>query len=203
MSHGCRFDPEHDQPERVGLGREGGHSARRILHAGGDATGKEISISLANAVSQHDNIEIVHDAFAIDILTDDNGDCCGALMSVDNKLQVVQAGSTILATGGSGRIFRETSNPRIATGDGIAMAYRAGATITDLEFMQFHPTTLYIAGQPRRLITEAMRGEGALLINHDGERFMPRYHDQAELAPRDIVSRAIVSEIKTLISCLA
>ena len=107
----------------------------------------------------------------------------------------VIAKTTILATGGCGRVFRETSNPAIATGDGLAMAYRAGAQLCDMEFVQFHPTTLYIAGKPRYLITEAMRGEGAHLVNHRGERFMPEYHELAELAPRDIVSRAIIKEI--------
>ena len=190
--HGCRFD--NHESGKVDLTREGGHSFRRILHAQGDQTGAEVMRALHQAVLSHTNITIRENSFALDLL-ENNGRICGALYERRGEIYGALAGATILATGGSGRIWRETSNPPIATGDGLAMAYRAGAQLADLEFMQFHPTALYVAGAPRMLITEAMRGEGAILKNHEGEAFMPRYHKQADLAPRDVVSRAIVSEI--------
>jgi L-aspartate oxidase len=190
---GCRFDGGADGLPH--LTREGGHSARRILHAHGDATGAEIARALAATVRAHPRITIIENAFAIDLL-DANGRLGGATYSHRDEVYAVRAGSTVLATGGSGAAWRETTNPALATGDGLAMAYRAGATLADLEFMQFHPTTLYVAGAARLLITEAMRGEGALLKNSEGERFMPRYHADAELAPRDVVTRAIVAEIR-------
>jgi L-aspartate oxidase len=192
--NGCHFD----QAERGGpaLTREGGHSARRILHANGDSTGAEIVRSLAAAVDEHPMIEVIENAFAVDLIADDERRVRGVLYYRREELMAALAGETILCTGGCGRVWRETTNPPVATGDGMAMAYRAGAEVADLEFMQFHPTTLYIAGGARLLITEAMRGEGAVLKNHEGERFMPRYHPDAELAPRDVVTRAIVAEIK-------
>lgn len=190
--HGCVFDKEHGA---LALTREGGHSARRILHANGDSTGAEIVRSLAAAVDEHPMIEVIEHAFAIDLISD-GGRVAGVLYHRRDELMAALAGETILCTGGCGRVWRETTNPVVATGDGLAMAYRAGAALGDLEFMQFHPTTLYIAGGARLLITEAMRGEGAILKNHEGERFMPRYHADAELAPRDVVTRAIVAEIK-------
>lgn len=190
--HGCLFDHHGD---RVSLTREGGHSARRILHANGDRTGAEVVRSLTAAVDAHPGVTVVDNAFAIDLITAD-GAVRGVLYYRRNELFAALGGQTILATGGCGRVWRETTNPPVATGDGLAMAYRAGATLADLEFMQFHPTTLYLAGGARLLITEAMRGEGAVLKNHDGKRFMPDYHELAELAPRDIVTRAIISEIK-------
>lgn len=192
QQHGCQFD--RDDQGRIALTREGGHSARRILHANGDATGREITRALGQAVDAHDNITILNGCYVLDIL-DYDGAAVGVMYSRKNVRSAVIAGTTILASGGCGRVFRETSNPSIATGDGLAMAYRAGAQLCDLEFVQFHPTSLYIAGKPRHLITEAMRGEGAHLLNHRGERFMPDYHDDAELAPRDVVSRAIINEI--------
>lgn len=191
--HGCSFDL--GLAGQVALTREGGHSARRILHANGDATGAEVVRSMVGSAQQHPRITIVDSAFAIDLLTD-NGRVMGVLYHRRSELFAALAGATILATGGCGRVWRETTNPPVATGDGLAMAYRAGAKLADLEFMQFHPTTLYIAGGARLLITEALRGEGAVLKNHAGERFMPRYHHDAELAPRDVVTRAIVSEIR-------
>jgi L-aspartate oxidase len=191
--HGCTFDL--GVAGHVALTREGGHSARRILHANGDATGQEVVRSLVEACVRHPRVTVVDNAFAIDLLTD-NGRVMGVLYHRRSELFAALAGATILATGGCGRIWRETTNPPVATGDGLAMAYRAGAALADLEFMQFHPTTLYIAGGARLLITEAMRGEGAVLKNHAGERFMPAYHPDAELAPRDVVTRAIVAEIR-------
>ncbi len=189
----CHFDgPDGGTPH---LTREGGHSARRILHAHGDATGVEIARALASTVRAHPRLTIIEHAFAIDLLTH-NGRIGGASYCHREEVYAVRAGSTVLATGGCGAAWRETTNPPLATGDGLAMAYRAGAILADLEFMQFHPTTLYVAGAGRLLITEAMRGEGALLKNAEGECFMRRYHPDAELAPRDVVTRAIVAEIR-------
>jgi L-aspartate oxidase len=190
--HGCSFDLHGDA---IALTREGGHSARRILHAKGDATGAEVARALVAAAAAHPRITLVESAFAIDLISDDER-VVGVLYHRREELFAALAGTTVLATGGCGRIWRETTNPALATGDGLAMAYRAGARLGDLEFMQFHPTTLYIAGASRLLITEAMRGEGAVLKNSDGERFMPNYHPQADLAPRDVVTRAIISEIR-------
>ena len=191
-AQGCMFDSTGD---KVSLTREGGHSARRILHANGDRTGAEVVRSLTAAVDAHPNITVVDNAFALDLITAD-GAVRGVLYFRRNELFTALGGQTILATGGCGRVWRETTNPAVATGDGLAMAYRAGATLADLEFMQFHPTTLYIAGGARLLITEAMRGEGAVLKNHAGEQFMAGYHELADLAPRDVVTRAIISEIR-------
>ena len=192
--HGCIFDLGSDGA--IALTREGGHSARRILHAQGDSTGREVARSLAAAVMAHPLITVIENAFAIDLITDQQR-IVGVLYQRREELFAALAGATVLATGGCGRVWRETSNPSVATGDGIAMAYRAGAAVADMEFMQFHPTTLYIAGGARLLITEAMRGEGAVLKNHAGERFMPKYHPQAELAPRDVVTRAIIAEVRS------
>ncbi len=192
--HGCHFDRGADGS--LVLGREGGHSARRILHAHGDSTGAEVVRSLSEAVDDHPMIEVIENAYAIDLITWDER-VVGVLYHRREELMAAIAGEVILCTGGTGRVWRETSNPPVATGDGLAMAYRAGAQLADLEFMQFHPTTLYIAGGARLLITEAMRGEGAVLKNHAGERFMPAIHPDAELAPRDVVTRAIVAEIRS------
>jgi L-aspartate oxidase len=190
---GCRFDGGQDGHPH--LTREGGHSSRRILHAHGDATGAEIARALAATVRAHPRITILERAFAIDLL-ESGGRIGGATYGHRDEVYAVRAGATVLATGGCGAAWRETTNPALATGDGLAMAYRAGAALADLEFMQFHPTTLYVAGAGRLLITEAMRGEGALLKNADGACFMSRYHPDAELAPRDVVTRAIVAEIR-------
>jgi L-aspartate oxidase len=193
VRNGCAFDQGGDgQPS---LTREGGHSARRILHANGDSTGAEVGRSLAAAVRRHPQITVVENAFVIDLLCE-GGRVVGVLYHRREELIAAIAGSTVLATGGCGWVWRETTNPAVATGDGLAMAYRAGAHVCDVEFMQFHPTTLYIAGGARLLITEAMRGEGAFLKNSSGERFMPALHPDAELAPRDVVTRAILGEIR-------
>lgn len=193
--HGCNFDRAADGA--VALTREGGHSARRILHAQGDSTGREVARSLSAAVQAHPHVTVIENAFAIDLITGDDGRVLGVLYYRREELFAALAGATVLATGGCGRVWRETTNPAVATGDGLAMAYRAGATVADMEFMQFHPTTLYIAGGARLLITEAMRGEGAVLKNHAGERFMSKYHPSAELAPRDVVTRAILAEVRS------
>ena len=180
----------------LALGREGGHSHHRIVHALGDATGKEVMRAVIERTTQLTNVDTAEHAFTLDLLTHD-GVCRGALVwNPQHGKTFVWAKQTILCSGGAGQIYRETTNPEVATGDGLAMAWRAGAELRDMEFMQFHPTVLYIAGSSRNLITEAMRGEGARLIDRQGHRFMPEYDERAELAPRDIVSRAIVAQME-------
>ncbi|MBN2022546.1 MAG: L-aspartate oxidase [Pirellulales bacterium] len=180
----------------LSLTREGGHGRNRIAHAQGDATGKEIMRAVAHRVVQTPNIETWQHTFALDLLTYE-GACRGALVwNPQHGKTLVWAKQTILATGGAGQVYRETTNPEVATGDGLALAYRAGAELRDMEFMQFHPTVLYIAGSSRHLITEAMRGEGAHLVDRRGHRFMPDYDDRGELAPRDVVAWAIVSQME-------
>ncbi len=190
------------------LGREGGHSTNRIIHAK-DLTGREIERALLSAVAAHPNIEILEDHFAIELLTDHqlarkrkgkNITCYGAyvLHEPTGKVKVMTAKHAVmLATGGAGQVYLHTTNPLIATGDGVAMAYRAGAKIANMEFMQFHPTTLYSSDARSFLISEAVRGAGAILRNLSGERFMETYDpERLELAPRDIVARAIDAELK-------
>ena len=190
---GTQFDLENGE---FALTKEGAHSQRRILHANGDATGAEIVQSLSERTKQDPNIEIWDDHFVIDLITQD-GECYGALVQKpDGQRVFVRGNATILCSGGAGQLFRYTTNPDIATGDGIAIAHRAGAQIQDVEFIQFHPTALCYPGAPRFLISEAVRGEGAYLRNIKGERFMERYHPQLELAPRDVVARAIVDEME-------
>ena len=191
---GGDFDKENGT---FALTREGGHSTARIIHALGDATGREVSNTLLRCVRQHDRIQIVENAFVLDLATTDDAGCFGAIVH-DRRwgYMTVWAKQTILAAGGAGRVFRETTNATVATGDGVGMAYRALVELCDMEFYQFHPTALYVAGASRTLISEAMRGEGGILLNAREERFMSRYHERAELAPRDAVSRAIVNEIR-------
>ena len=182
--------------EGFGLTREGGHGKARVAHALGDATGKEIMRAMLEQVSTAENIDIWEDTFTLDLLTS-KGACRGCLVwNQHHGKTFIWAKQTILATGGAGQLYRETTNPDVATADGIALAYRAGAEIRDMEFMQFHPTVLYIAGSSRSLITEAMRGEGAKLVDRNGHRFMPDFDPRAELAPRDVVSRAIVDQME-------
>jgi L-aspartate oxidase len=177
------------------LGREGGHSHNRIVHALGDATGQEIMRAMIHRARDVLRAQIWQNTFTIDLLTHE-GRCRGALVwNQRHGKTFVWAKQTILATGGAGQIFRETTNPPVATGDGHAAAYRAGAELMDMEFMQFHPTVLYIAGSSRSLISEAVRGEGARLVDCTGHRFMPDYDARAELAPRDVVSQAIVDRM--------
>lgn len=174
------------------LSREGGHSHPRILHARGDSTGREIQDTLARAVESHASIDVFEGVFGVDVLTDDDGHTVGLLARNARGELVAYGGSqVILGTGGGGQIYRETTNPTIATADGVAMGLRAGATVRDLEFVQFHPTCLYIAGAARVLISEIVRGEGAVLRDSKGKRFMLDAHPSAELAPRDIVSRSV------------
>jgi L-aspartate oxidase len=175
---------------------EAAHSRRRILHASGDATGRAIVDTLLPRVESTENLRLLENHFVVDLLHDE-GVVYGALVldQTYGRLLRVEAGATVVATGGLGRIYRETTNPEVATGDGYALAFRAGATLRDMEFVQFHPTTLYLAGAPRFLISESVRGEGGRLLNLQGERFMERYSPEGELAPRDVVSRAIFQEI--------
>lgn len=190
---GTRFDQTEGE---LSLGREGGHSRERIVHAQGDATGKEVMRAVISRTRETPNIEIWENTFTIDLLTYE-GRCRGALIMNGHEQPVmVWAKETILCTGGSGQIYRESTNPPVATGDGSALAYRAGAQLRDMEFVQFHPTVLYIAGSSRSLITEAVRGEGAYLVDTNGDRFMPEYDQRAELAPRDVVSQAIIQQME-------
>jgi L-aspartate oxidase len=179
----------------VALGREGAHSKARILHAGGDATGAHIELSLSS-LARMSNIAIKEHCLLEDIALD-GGRAAGVhtLDTLTNARETFEAGAIILATGGCGQLYRVGTNPEVATGDGVAVAYRAGAEVMDMEFMQFHPTALRLAGAPVFLISEAVRGEGALLKEAGGRRFMPEYDERAELAPRDIVARAIHREL--------
>ena len=189
---GTRFDLEDGQ---LALAQEGGHSRARVVHALGDATGREMMRAVTERAQAAENVEIWENTFTIDLLTD-GGACRGALVwQAGRGKMLVWAKQTILATGGTGQLYRESTNPEVATGDGHALAFRAGAEVRDMEFMQFHPTVLYIAGSGRSLITEAMRGEGAYLCDRHGARFMAEYDPRGELAPRDVVSRAITEQM--------
>ncbi|WP_018249595.1 L-aspartate oxidase [Orenia marismortui] len=191
---GVGFDRKDDG---ISLTQEGAHSCRRILHAGGDATGREIRSSLARRVRENPNIQVKDRIFVIDLLV--NNEQIYGVLAYDQKQEEYIAylsSVVVLATGGAGELYQSTSNPKVATGDGIALAYRAGAKVMDLEFIQFHPTTLELEGVDNFLISESVRGEGAVLRNHAGERFMSKYHELADLAPRDIVARAIYEEMK-------
>jgi L-aspartate oxidase len=186
---GARWDRRSDG--RIDLSREGGHSHARVVHARGDATGREIQQTLGAALKAHPRITVFPDTFVIDLLCAHDGRVVGALVrTARGDLAVFSAGSLVLATGGAGQLYRETTNPSIATGDGVAIGFRAGAVVRDLEFYQFHPTLLYIAGAARVLISEVVRGAGGILRDRHGERFM-EHVPGAELAPRDVVSRAI------------
>ena len=193
IEYGAQFDKKNGN---LALGQEGGHSHRRVAHALGDATGKEVMRALMERIGEKRSVEIWEKTFVVDLLTHE-GKCCGALVwNARHGKTYVWAKQTILATGGAGRLYRETTNPEIATADGHAIALRAGATLRDMEFMQFHPTVLYIAGSARHLISEAVRGEGAYLRDANGDRFMGEYDEALELAPRDIVSWAITDRMQ-------
>lgn len=194
LQWGMRVD--RDTAGGISLGLEGGHGQARILHSDGDATGQELMRTLFSQARATAGIRLFDRCFAVDVLSTSDGRIAGAVTWHPRYgLQVIWARATILASGGAGQVYRETSNPRVATGDAIAMAWRAGAWVSDLEFMQFHPTTLYVAGAPRHLVSEAVRGEGAVLVDRAGERIMRGVHPQEDLAPRDIVTRGIVENL--------
>ena len=200
LDWGANFDWEGTLPRFT---QEAAHSRRRIVHKG-DATGRETTDVLIQRVLNTENIHVLQNTFAIDLLTDventKTGEevvtCYGVSAIVDEQVVCIRAKTTILATGGLGRVYPCTSNPKVATGDGFAMAWRAGCEMVDMEFVQFHPTTLFLDGAPNFLISEAVRGEGGQLINIRGERFMEKYHEKGELAPRDVVSRANQKEME-------
>lgn len=200
LDWGANFDWEGTLPRFT---QEAAHSRRRIVHKG-DATGRETTDVLIQRVLNTERIHVLQNTFAIDLLTDadiakEHGEvvtCYGVTAIVEEEVVSIRAKATILATGGLGRVYPCTSNPKVATGDGFAAAWRAGCEMVDMEFVQFHPTTLYLDGAPNFLISEAVRGEGGRLINIRGERFMEKYHEKGELAPRDVVSRSIQQEME-------
>ena len=199
LDWGANFDWEGTLPRFT---QEAAHSRRRIVHKG-DATGRETTDVLIQRVRNTERIRILQNAFATDLLTDaylnnNSGEsvtCYGVTAIVQEQIVCIRAKATILATGGLGRVYPCTSNPQIATGDGFAAAWRAGCEMIDMEFVQFHPTTLFLDGAPNFLISEAVRGEGGTLLNIRGERFMGKYHEKGELAPRDVVSQSIQNEM--------
>ncbi len=199
LDWGANFDWEGTLPRFT---QEAAHSRRRIVHKG-DATGRETTDVLIQRVRNTERIHVLQNAFAIDLITDADSKkssqelitCSGITAIVEEQIVSIRAKATILATGGLGRVYPCTSNPQIATGDGFAAAWRAGCEMIDMEFVQFHPTTLFLDGAPNFLISEAVRGEGGTLLNIRGERFMEKYHEKGELAPRDIVSRSIQNEM--------
>jgi L-aspartate oxidase len=194
LQWGVRFDRDADG--KLAFTREGAHSRNRVLHANGDLTGREIGRALHQHARGLSNIHFGEFGFTRDLLVQDGRVVGVELLREDGRTQAVTARAVLLATGGAGMVFANTTNPDVATSDGAAMAWRAGAELSDMEFLQFHPTALYLPGVPRFLLSEALRGEGAQLRNSAGERFMPRYHELAELAPRDVVARAIHRELE-------
>lgn len=181
---------------KLAFTREGAHSRNRILHANGDSTGKEIGRGLYMRAAALKNITFREFGFTSELLVE-NGRVIGVRLLEDNgEITDIHACGVLLATGGLGQVYSDTTNPSVATGDGVAMAWRAGAEISDMEFIQFHPTALYLKGAPHFLLSEALRGEGAYLRNSNLQRFMQKYHDLAELAPRDVVARAIAHELE-------
>jgi len=192
---GTEFDRE---GTKLTFGREGAHSRNRILHAHGDSTGREILRGLRAKAKTLKHISVREFEFSTDLVVE-HGRVCGIhLLGPKGEPQQMTAPAVLLATGGMGQLYRNTTNPSVATGDGVAMAFRAGAEISDMEFIQFHPTALYLRNAPRFLLSEALRGEGAYLRNMEMHRFMPKYHPLAELAPRDVVARAIVHELEVV-----
>ncbi|HZI43358.1 MAG TPA: FAD-binding protein, partial [Gemmatimonadaceae bacterium] len=188
---GANFDL--DPTGDLKLGREAAHSKNRIVHAHGDQTGAEVARTLIDRVHESERIGVIEKARVLDLIVR-RGECIGARTSIAGRAAEIIADVTVLATGGCGQVYRYTTNPVVATGDGFAIAHRAGARLADMEFVQFHPTALDTAENPLQLISEAVRGEGAILVNSVGERFMMKRHRLAELAPRDVVARAIFRE---------
>src|SRR5688500_13970432 len=191
---GARFDLE-PATGRFRLGREAAHSRKRIVHAHGDQTGAEVARTLVSRVRRSEKVRVLEKARVLDLIVH-RGQCVGVRASVQGKATEIIADVTVLATGGGGQVYRYTTNPVVATGDGFAIAHRAGVTVADMEFVQFHPTALDTPENPLALISEAVRGEGAILVNEQGERFMVKEHKSAELAPRDVVARAIFRQQK-------
>lgn len=191
LAHGTAFDREDDRG--MALGKEAAHSRNRVLHAGGDATGAEIERALVSRLRERPSVTVLDRTAAIDLVVTSDGTCAGVIVQADGSLSrtLLSAAVTVLANGGAGQLWAVTSNPPGATGDGVAMALRAAVAVADLEFTQFHPTVLAADGIEPFLITEAVRGEGAFLRSASGDRFMPSIHSLAELAPRDVVARAI------------
>ncbi len=194
--YGVEFDKSSKGDNTLALTREAAHSTSRIIHAG-DATGKEVCDKLIQRVNQRENVSIFEQIWVVDLLVKDNR-CYGVLVFDEScgKYKVFYGGLIICASGGYGNLYHYTTNPEVSTGDGAAFSYRAGAELMDLEFVQFHPTVLYHPQNRSFLISEAVRGEGAILRNGKGERFMPEYHELAELAPRDVVARSIFMEMR-------
>ncbi len=188
---GAEFDRE---GAKLSFTLEAAHSRKRVLHAHGDATGRELVRVLTQKVRTFPSVKRYPFSMVVDLIVCE-GVCCGAYILKDRKLIAVTADATVLATGGGGQIYSVTTNPQVATADGMALGLRAGAGLRDMEFVQFHPTSLFLPAAPHFLLSEAMRGEGALLRNINGELFMKNYHPDGELAPRDVVSRAIISEM--------
>lgn len=197
ISLGVDFTRAGKNRREFALGMEGGHSRRRVLHAA-DRTGLEIETRLVGAVGRDPRIRVLENVIAVNLIVGEDGRCWGAYLLDKKRNRVITflARETVLATGGSGKVYLYTSNPDVATGDGVAMAYRAGARIANMEFIQFHPTCLYHPQAKSFLISEAVRGEGGVLKNVDGRPFMERYHRMKDLAPRDVVARAIDTEMK-------
>jgi L-aspartate oxidase len=181
---------------KLAFTREGAHSRDRVLHAHGDSTGREIGRALYQRAVQSKNIVFREFGFTRDLIVEDGRVIGASLLGEDGQSEEIRASAVLLATGGLGQVFSDTTNPGVATGDGVAMAFRAGADISDMEFVQFHPTALFLKGAPHFLLSEALRGEGAFLRNADLVRFMPKHHEMAELAPRDVVARAIAHELQ-------
>jgi L-aspartate oxidase len=191
---GMAFD---HQGSRLSFSREAAHSRSRVLHAKGDSTGREVQRDLLKKAYSNPRIHFSPHNFCLNLLVEGGKVWGGTFLSEeDSQVKTVLARSTVLATGGAGQVYSETTNPDLATGDGVTIAHRAGALLSDMEFVQFHPTVLFIHGAPRFLLTEAIRGEGGYLRNLEGFRFMRDYHEAGEMAPRDVVSRAIVAELK-------
>lgn len=199
INYGVDFD--RNENNELKLTMEGAHSINRILHAGGDATGYNIEKVLVKKVKENPNIQVYEKTFACELLLNKDNICRGVITYNEelNEYETIYAASTVLATGGAGQVYKYTTNPEVATGDGFALAYKANAVMQDMEFMQFHPTALKLPNcENMFLISEAVRGEGAKLVDLDGNTFMEKYDDRLELAPRDIVTRAIFNEMNKL-----
>jgi len=197
LKYGVEFD--RNEKNEFNFTLEGAHSVKRILHAGGDSTGANMEKALVKKINENPDITVYEQALAVELIKDENNKVKGVICykSALDEYEAVYSSATVFATGGLGRVYKYTTNPEVATGDGMALAYRAGAVLSDMEFVQFHPTALSIPGDDSRfLISEAVRGEGAKLVNSEGVPFMHKYHELEDLAPRDIVTRSIFEELK-------